>query len=58
MSAELATVLVKGDKVTLKFQWRGYRDRIVRRQQITLDRKQLESAFSASAVEIPWTGLL
>lgn len=59
MSAELATVLVKGDKVTLKFQWRGgYRDQIVQRQQITLDRKQLESAFSASAVEIPWAGLL
>ncbi len=58
MSAELAAVLVKGDNVTLKFRWRGYRDLIVQRQEITLDRKQLESAFSASTVEIPWTGLL
>jgi hypothetical protein len=58
MNAELAKVLVKGDRVTLKFQWRGYRDRIVQRQQITLDRRQFESAFSTSTVEIPWTGLL
>ena len=56
--AELTRVHVHGDKVTLHFAWRGYRDRIDQRQQITVAREQLEAAFLATTVEIPWKGLL
>lgn len=62
MATRLASVVVRGAKVTLKFEWTepgvGGTKRVHHRQQITLDRAQFEKAMLGSTVEIPWTGLI
>ena len=50
----LEKVDVRGDKVTLVFEDRDKWGRLRRRQQITINRRNLEFALRKAEMTVPW----